>query len=518
MTASNDRPWLLQPRLLFGTVDHKQIGILYMLFAAINAVLAGTYILLVRLELFNPGLDDIVDPLTHVQYISTHGLVMIFFVVMPMGAGMGNYIVPKMIGASDLYWPRWNNIAFWMLTPAAFFVYLSGAGVGWTFYPPLSLQDPGVGMQITGILLAGTSSVIGAINFLMTIFTMRRPGLSMIDLDLFSWAIIITSLIQFFATPIITTALVMLLLSSATGATFFTLNAGGGPVLFQHVFWSYSHPAVYIMILPAMGLTSVLISRFAQRHVFGHISMIISMASIAFLGFIVWGHHMFTVVFDTSPNWIFTFTTFLIAVPSGIKTFNWVYTLYGGKFKFEPPFLFTLGFIIGFVLGGVTGIMVNTIALDYVFHDTYFVVGHFHFIIIGGALSTIVGSIYYLFPDMTGRMYDKRLALIQFAMWMPGFILTFFGMNMVGLYGMPRRYVDYEGLANLDILTLWHRITTIGAFLQGLSFLLFFWNLGYSAFKGPVREANVYGLEIAEFWEEEMPVEFDSEEKTEVTA
>jgi cytochrome c oxidase subunit I len=507
MATESERVWLLNPKMFLGTVDHKHIGMLYLMFASINAILAGLYILMVRIELFNPGLDDVVSPAAHLQFISTHGIVMIFFVIMATGAGMGNYLVPKMIGASDLYWPRWNNVAFWMLIPAAIFVYsaafVRGSGVGWTFYPPLSMISPGVSLQIVGLLLAGTSSVIGGLNFLLTIFTMRRPGLTMRKLDLFSWSIIITSLIQFFATPIITVALVMILLSSAVGATFFTLNAGSSPILFQHVFWSYSHPAVYIMILPSMGLTSVLIARFSQNEIFGKMSMIISMAAIALLGFIVWGHHMFTVTFSTSPNWIFTFTTFLIAVPSGIKTFNWIFTMYNGKLKLDPPFLFSLGFVVGFVLGGVTGIMVNTLAIDYVYHDTYFVVGHFHFIIIGGALSTIMGAIYFMFHDMTGKLYNMKLAMIQFYFWIPGFILTFFGMNMLGVYGMPRRYVDYHGLDNLAMLTFWHRVTTIGAFLQAISFTLFFYNIIFSAIKGEKASGNVYNLAIPEFWEDE---------------
>ncbi|MCY3414148.1 MAG: cbb3-type cytochrome c oxidase subunit I [Candidatus Heimdallarchaeota archaeon] len=500
--AIKQKPWFFNPKLLFGTTDHKQIGILYMVFALVNLAISGWYILKVRVELYNPGIDDAQMVVDHPVLVTAHGFTMIFFVIMAGSTGFGNYMVPKMIGAKDLYWPRWNNIAFWMLIPGAFFVYTSAVGTGWTLYPPLSSRTLGLDILVAGLVLAGSSAVIGAVNFLLTIFTMRRPGLSLKEMDLFSWSIVWMSLIQFVATPIITVTAVMLLFDQALGTSFFTLNAGSGPALFQDLFWGYSHPAVYIMILPGMGLTSMIISRFSQRKVFGHTSMIISMGAIAILGFMVWGHHMFTVAIGTTPNWIFTFLTFLIGVPSGIKTFNWVFTMYKAKIRVEGPLLFSLGYILGFVLGGVTGIMVNTLVLDYVFHDTYFVVGHFHFIIIGGSLSTLIGAIFFLYPSMSGKMYNRTLAFIQFAIWIPGYILTFQGMNMTGLYGMPRRYADYQGLPYLDELTFWHRVTTIGAFLQLASFLLMFGNLFYSYFKGPVAGDNPFRLKIPTFWEE----------------
>lgn len=505
MTTEQEYPisFLKKPKHLFGTLDHKEIGLLYIFFAFINIAISGWLILQVRTELFNPGIDFIKTK-DYPSLFSVHGLSMIFLVVMPMGAGFGNYIVPKMIGAKDLYWPKWNNFAFWMLTPAAYFIYSGNAGVGWTFYPPLSTlpsEAASVNTTIVGLLFAGTSSVIGAINFLLTISMMRKPGLGWFDLDLFSWSIVFTSLIQMIATPFITTALVMLLLTNATGATFFLSSAGSGPILFQHIFWSYSHPAVYIMILPSMGLTSVIIERFAQKKIFGYKSMVYSMAAIGLLGFVVWGHHMFTVTIGTAPNWIFTFTTFLIAIPSGIKTFNWLTTLYKSRLVLDAPVKYALGFLIGFVLGGISGVMVNTIPIDVVYQDTYFVVGHFHFIIIGGAVSTIMGTLYMIFPDATGRMYNRKIANIQWLIWMPSFIITFMGMNIVGAYGMPRRYIDYNGLPNTDQLTLWHRITTIGAFGQAIAFALMFFNFFYSYFKGAPATEGTWKIENPKLWE-----------------
>ncbi len=495
--------WFLDLKTFFGTIDHKQIGLLYMMFASINLVFAGYLALVMRTELFNPGLDGVATPAEWGGLFTVHGTVMIFFVIMAMGAGFGNYLVPKMIGAKDLYWPRWNNIAFWMLVPAAIFVWTSMPPIGWTAYPPNSeIANPAIDRWIIGLIIAGVSSVIGALNFLLTIIHLRRPGLTWKKLDLFTWAIVFTSLIQFAATPVITIALVMLFFSRTFGAPFFDTGFGSNPLFWQHVFWSYSHPAVYIMILPAMGLTSMLISRFSQTEIFGKTTMILSMAAITLLGFIVWGHHNFTASPNSPPGWFFTFTTFLIAIPSGVKTFNWLLTMYKGKIVIDIPLLFGLSFVLGFVLGGVTGVMVNTIPLDLVFHDTYFVVGHFHFIIIGGAISALSGAIYFLYPDIFGRMYNRTIAYLHLGFWVVGYILTFGGMNVLGALGMPRRYVDYpEFLPNHDQLILWNRITTIGAYLQAFAFTLFAYNIVYSAFKGPVVSPDeAYNIAIPRMW------------------
>lgn len=503
--------WFLSPKTFFGTIDHKQIGMLYMMFAGINFALAGGLAIMMRTELFNPGVDFI-QPREWGGYFTVHGFVMIFFVIMAMGAGMGNYLVPKMIGAKDLYWPRWNNIAFWMLVPAAIFVWMGNAPTGWTLYPPLALErveDNALNMTLIGLIIAGTSSIIGAINFLLTIIYLRRPGLTWKDLDLFSWSIVFTSLIQLAATPVITIGLVMQFLANVMGGAYFDTAFGSSSLFWQHVFWSYSHPAVYIMILPAMGLTSMIISRFSQAEVFGKPTMILSLAAITFLGFIVWGHHNFTASPNSPPGWFFTFTTFLIAIPSGIKTFNWILTMYKGKIVIDVPLLFALSFVLGFVLGGVTGVMVNTIPLDLVFHDTYFVVGHFHFIIIGGAVSAISGTLYFLFPDMTGKMYNKTLAYVHFVLWVIGYVLTFGAMNVLGALGMPRRYIDYsvlDILPNYDMIVTFNRVATIGAYIQALAITIFLFNFVYSALKGPVAPERPFDIAIPRLWAEEDEV------------
>ena len=490
-------------KLLFGTTDHKQVGLLYLFFATINFMISGSLILLIRVELLTP-VGGLIFPNGNLYNsgFSTHGISMIFLTIMPIGAGFGNYLVPKLIGAKDMYWPKWNNAAFWMLIPAALCVYTGFSSVGWTFYAPLSTQGAltrfsmGTNLAMFGILIAGTSSVIAALNFLLTILRLRKPGLSLREMDLFSWSIFFTSIIQVFATPFITIAFTLLLITNITGAVFFDFLVGSGPLLYQHLFWSYSHPAVYIMILPAMGLTSLIISRFSQRKIFGHVSMIYSLGLITVLGFFVWGHHMFTITLGARPNWAFTLLTFAIAIPSGIKTFNWVLTLWRANIKRKIPLYFSLGFVIGFILGGFTGIMVNTIPIDFVYHDTYFVVGHFHFIVIGGAVSTSIGAIYFIFPDIVGKMYNTKLAKIQFWIWVPAFIVTFMGMTLIGAFGMPRRYFDYSGLStSFGTLNILNIIISIGAFAQGLSFVLLFCNLLYSTFKGKPATANPFNLQ-----------------------
>ncbi|MFX1512553.1 MAG: cbb3-type cytochrome c oxidase subunit I, partial [Promethearchaeota archaeon] len=385
------KPFYKDWRTLLGTTNHAEIGLLYIVFAMVNFVLAGLLAMLIRIELISPG-QTIIDSDTYSMSFTIHGTVMIFLAVFPLGLGLGNYLVPKWIGAKDLYWPRLNNTAFWMMIPSAFFIYAGRSTVGWTAYPPLSaIADFSVDFWILGLLLSGVSSLIGNVNLLMTIIAMRKPEITWSNMDLFSWSIFYTSVIQVFALPIITSGLVMLLLDRVVSTTFFTVGGYSGPLLWQHLFWSYSHPAVYVIILPWMGLTSVLISKFAQNEVFGYKGMVASMFVITVLGYFVWGHHMFTsygIGPDVVFNYLFNFTTFLIAIPSGIKTFNWVLTMYGGNIKLEAPLLFPIGFIFGFVIGGISGVFLNILPIDMVVHDTYFVVGHFHMIALGGVVST----------------------------------------------------------------------------------------------------------------------------------
>ncbi len=489
----SDLSFLTNFRTFLGTTNHKEIGILYFIFALINFLVAGTFALIIRLELFQPG-AQLVDSATYPTLFTMHGTLMIFFVIFPLNAAFGNYLVPTLVGAKDMYWPRWNNAAFWMLVPAAIFAYLSMTNIGWTAYPPFSiLQGNNVEFWILGLLFAGTSSLIASINFLMTVFFMHKPELPLSKIDLFTWSIIITSLIQVFATPIITTALILLLADRVLGTTFFAVSGVAGPVLWQHVFWAYSHPAVYIMILPAMGVTSFLISKFSRNEIFGYKSMVASMAGIALLGMSVWGHHMYTVGVGAQIDYFFTFLTFLIAVPSGIKTFNWLLTMYGGRIKLEAPMLFAIAFVIGFLFGGLTGVILNVTPVNLVIHDTYWVIGHFHFVIIGGGVSALTGLVYYLFPRITGRMYNRRLATAHFWLWFIGFMLAFSAMGIVGALGMPRRYFDYSTHPEWAI---WNQLATIGAILMGISIVLWVTNMVMSIIKGePADKQDPFGLE-----------------------
>ena len=491
VTATHDVQTSNKLKNILASTDHKMIGILYLVFALTNFSIGGMFALLMRIELIAPG-KTLLTPKEFESLFTAHGLVMIFLAIFPLGAAFGNYLIPLLIKARDLYWPRWNNIAFWMLVPAALLMYfglLSSEGLGWTMYPPLSIVQGGnQDMFIIGLIIAGVSAVIASINFIMTVFFMRAPGLPLRKLDLFAWAIVFTSLIQLFATPIITIGLVMLLLSRNLGAQFFgfipTVDLHG-PILWQHVFWAYSHPAVYIMIVPAMGLESLIISKFSRNKIFGYESMVISLFAISFIGFVVWGHHMYTTGIIPSEILDFTLMTYVIAIPSGIKTFNWIATLHSSRIKMEAPFLFALAFIFGFVIGGLMGVMLNIVPIDIQFQDTYFVVSHFHYIVIGGTVSIVMGAIYYILPYHIGRMYNKKLALWHFALWVVGFTLTFGSMMILGTLGMPRRYFDWSGLQNANWMSLFNFLATVGAFLMAIAFLIFLYNLFWTFRNGP---------------------------------
>ena len=510
VTATHDVQTSMNFKRILATTDHKTIGILYLIFALTNFAIAGVIALLIRISLVAPGtipgIDNLVTSQNYIMLVTTHGLVMIFLAIFPLGAAFGNYLVPLLIKARDLYWPRWNNIAFWMLVSASILMYLGllgSDGLGWTLYPPLSYRTDGSqDLFLIGLLIAGVSAIIGALNFLMTVFFMRSPEIGLRQLDLFSWATVFTSLIQLFATPIITTGIVMLLLSRNLQAPFFGLIPGvnspdiHGPILFQHIFWAYSHPAVYIMILPAMGLVSVIISKFSRNPIFGYDSMVVSMFAIAFIGFVVWGHHLYTTGIIPSVILNFTLLTYVIAIPSGIKTFNWIATLHASRIKLEAPMLFALAFIVGFVLGGFTGIIVNVVPIDIVFQDTYFVVAHFHYIVIGGTVSIMFGSIYYVLPHMTGKMYNKKVALWHFITWIIGFIMTFGAIMILGMMGMPRRYFKYGFLQNADLMSIFHTIATVGAIIMAISFLLFLHNVFWTIRNGiKVDKDDPFGLE-----------------------
>jgi cytochrome c oxidase subunit 1 len=488
-------------KTLIGTTNHAEIGILYIVLAIINILIGGTLALILRTELAFPG-QTIVDDVTYSVIFTAHGTIMIFMVIFPLGAGFGNYLVPKLIGAPDMYWPRWNNAAFWMLIPAGILIFFAQSSVGWTLYTPLSSEFWGLSVDIwiIGVLVAGVSSLVSAINFLMTIATMRQPELSWGKLDLFSWSIVCTSIIQLCATPLITTGLALLLADRVLETTFFSaVGSGVGSFLWQHVFWSYSHPAVYIMMLPAMGLTSLMVQKFSRNPIFGYKSMVVSMLVITFIGFLVWGHHQYTLygaATDVLTTTFFSMVTSLIAVPSGIKTFNWLLTMWGGRLKFEIPLVFPMGFIIGFVIGGLTGIWLNIIPIDIVVHDTAFVVGHFHIIILGGAFTAILGALYNYFPEMSGKMYHRKLAWVHCFAWIIGFFITFNSMMIAGMLGMPRRYFDYSNFATVDILAFWNLLATIGAYIMAFSVLVFVINLIYSLRSGPPAGDDPFGLSV----------------------
>ncbi|MFW9780315.1 MAG: cbb3-type cytochrome c oxidase subunit I [Candidatus Heimdallarchaeota archaeon] len=502
--TTGSRSTINQILTIIGTTNHKTIGLLYLGFSILNFLIAGLFALLIRIELFLPG-PTIVSSSTYAELFSLHGTAMIFLVAMPMAAGFANYYIPTLIGAKDLYWPRWNNAAFFLLIPAGLFIYLSFLDVGWTAYPPLSTiyTSSAVELWVAGIILIGISSMAGGLNFVLTILTMRKPGLGWRSLDLFTWSIFITAIIQIIANPILTTGVVLLELdrliianTASTQGIFFASVSGSSPVLWQHIFWAYSHPAVYIMVLPAMGITSYLISMFAHdgdpKHVFGYTSMVVALAVIAFLGTFVWGHHLFTVGLGSQVNLFFMAGTFIIAVPSGIKTFNWLFTLYGGRIKFDTPMLFALGFLFGFTLGGITGVFLNVVPLDLILHDTVFVVGHFHLIAIGGIVSTFFGILYYLYPEATGKMYNKKLANLHFWFWTIGSMMTFGAIEMAGVNGFPRRYFDYR--PDAFWIMIWNQIATIGAILMAIGVLIMATNLIQSFLKGEQAGKNPFNF------------------------
>lgn len=463
-----------KPKTIFGTTNARELGLLYFAASFINLLIGGLYALFIRTELWTPNPDFFSNvgaynsAATNYNVAFTiHGTGMIFLTVVPLGAGFGNYLIPRMVAAdnNDMYWPKWNNVAFWMLPIGSIFIWFSQAPIGWTAYPPLSIFSPGVDMWITGLVFAGTSSTIGAINFVLTIWKGKAPYVKWMKMDLFVWGTLFTSFLVIIATPVLTSALVMVLIDRNFNGAFFSQSLSN-PTLYQHIFWFYSHPAVYIMVLPAFGLISTVIAKFSRTEIFGYPSMVIAMAAISVLSVSVWVHHMYTTGVDPFVRIFFTSMTFIIAIPSGIKVFNWLTTLYAGRLKMEVPLLFGLAFIIMFTLGGITGVYVNIIALDLNLHDTYWVVGHFHFIVAAGTLVAMFASMYYYFPEITGKMYDKRYAKLHFWFWVVGNFITFMAFQILGMEGMPRRYVAYP-----KQFQIWHQIATIGAFLMGISII-----------------------------------------------
>jgi cytochrome c oxidase subunit 1 len=456
------------------TTNHKDIGSLYLWFSFSMFLLGGTFALVIRAELFQPGLQ-FVEPIFFNQMTTMHGLVMVFGAVMPAFVGLANWMIPLMVGAPDMALPRMNNWSFWLL-PFAFSIMVStmfmeggGPNFGWTFYAPLSTTyaPPSTTFFIFAVHIMGASSIMGAINVIATILNMRAPGMTLMKMPLFVWTWLITAYLLIAVMPVLAGVVTMMLFDIHFGTSFFNAAGGGDPVLFQHLFWFFGHPEVYIMILPAFGIVSAIIPTFARKRLFGYDSMVYATASIAFLSFIVWAHHMFTVGMPLAGQLFFMYATMLIAVPTGVKVFNWVATMFRGAMTFETPMLFAIAFVVLFTMGGFTGVMLAITPADFQYHDTYFVVAHFHYVLVPGAVFSIMAAAYYWLPKWTGYMYDETLGKLHFWLSFIGVNLLFFPQHFLGLAGMPRRIPDYAlQFANFN----W--ISSVGGFLFGFSQLI----------------------------------------------
>jgi cytochrome c oxidase subunit 1 len=480
-------------RWIFAT-NHKDIGTMYLVFALVMFFLGGAMALLIRAELFRPGLQFF-DPQFYNSLVTSHALVMIFGGVMPAFVGLANWMIPMQIGAPDMALPRMNNYSFWIL-PFAFTLLLSsfftaggGPAGGWTLYPPLSLQaGDSFPLTIFAIHLMGASSIMGAINVIVTIMNMRAPGMTLLKLPLFCWTWLITAYLLIAVMPVLAGAVTMLLTDHFFGTSFFNPAGGGDPVMFQHIFWFFGHPEVYILILPAFGVVSEIIPTFSRKPLFGYDAMVYATASIAFLSFIVWAHHMFTVGMPLAGQMFFMMSTMLIAVPTGVKVFNWTTTMWKGSLSFEPPMLFALAFLFLFTIGGFSGLMLAIAPADFQYQDTYFVVAHFHYVLVPGAVFAIMGGVYYWLPKWTGHMYDMTIAKWHFWLSTISVNVLFFPQHFLGLAGMPRRIPDYN-----TQFTDWNMVSSVGGFVFGFSQLLFVWVVVKCVRSGAKATDRVWG-------------------------
>ena len=456
------------------TTNHKDIGTMYLWFAFSMFMVGGVMAMVIRAELFQPGLQ-VVHPDFFNQMTTLHGLIMVFGAIMPAFVGFANWQIPMMIGAPDMAFPRLNNWSFWLLPPAALLLVASmfvpggAAAAGWTLYPPLTTQL-GMGMDLTifAVHILGMSSILGSINIITTLLNLRAPGMTLMKMPLFCWTWLITAYLLLAAMPVLAGAVTMLLTDRHFGTHFFNPAGGGDPVLFQHIFWFFGHPEVYIIAIPAFGVISQVIPAFSRKPLFGYTSMVYATASIAILSFIVWAHHMYTVGMPVQAQLFFMYATTLIAVPTGVKVFNWVATMWKGSLTFETPMLFAIGFLFLFTMGGFTGLVLSIVPVDIQLHDTYYVVAHFHYVMVAGALFSAFAGVYFWLPKWTGRMYDETLGKWHFWLSFIFFNMAFFVQHFLGLAGMPRRIPDYA-LQFADF----NMISSLGAFGFGLSQLLF---------------------------------------------
>ena len=506
----------------FMSTNHKDIGILYLVVSALVGFIAVSFTVYMRMELMDPGVQYMCEegarfiananatctPNDHLWnvLITGHGILMMFFVVIPaLFGGFGNYFMPLQIGAPDMAFPRMNNLSFWLYVAGTTLAVCSilapggngqlGSGVGWVLYPPLSVNEEGMSMDLAifAVHLSGASSILGAINMITTFLNMRTPGMTLFKVPLFAWSIFVTAWLILLALPVLAGAITMLLTDRNFGTTFFDPAGGGDPILYQHILWFFGHPEVYIIILPGFGLISHVIATFARKPVFGYLPMVWALIAIGGLGFVVWAHHMYTVGMSLTQQSYFMLATMVIAVPTGVKVFSWIATMWGGSIEFKTPMLWAFGFLFLFTVGGVTGIVLAQAGIDRVYHDTYYVVAHFHYVMSLGAVFTIFAGIYYYFGKMTGREYPEWAGKLHFWMMFIGSNITFFPQHFLGRQGMPRRYIDYP-----EAFAYWNEVSSYGAFLSFASFLLFFGVIAYSLLFGKKITENNYWNEYAD--------------------